>query len=113
MGWWTLRLPLNCQRCGACCYSDSDTYVPLTEFDQERLGQEAGELEHRDGADCYMKMEDSHCIGLTLRAGTFVCSLYDRRPEICRELERGSASCREEFLLKGEQARQAKARLYS
>ncbi|MFC1611365.1 YkgJ family cysteine cluster protein [Myxococcota bacterium] len=96
---------MNCQLCGACCFSDSDTYVPVNEPDRVRLGEDAGHFVRTDGRDQYLKMRSYNCIALAVQAGIFVCTIYDRRPEICRELERGSPACREEFEIKKDRAR--------
>lgn len=100
-------MPVNCRVCGACCFSDSDTYVPLNESDRVRLGEDADRFVRADGRGQYMKMRSYRCVALTVRAGIFTCAIYDRRPEICRELERGSPACREEYKLKRHRARQA------
>jgi len=53
-----------------------------------------------------MKMANGHCIALKIfssKNGTarFSCSVYDRRPEICRALERGSPECLADLETKG------------
>lgn len=96
---------INCQFCGACCFSDSDAYVPVNEPDRIRLGEDASRLIWTNGHNRYLKMQHDHCIALVVRAGSFACTIYDRRPEICRELERGSSACREEIELKKGRAR--------
>ena len=45
-----------------------------------------------------MRMREGHCAALALgRTGDgevhFTCTIYERRPEICRELARGSPQC--------------------
>jgi uncharacterized protein len=90
----------ECQLCGACCFSDSSAYVPLTEADRARLGEDAAGLIHQEGGGQYMVMREGRCGALLLAGGAFVCSVYERRPAVCRELERGTPACREERALK-------------
>jgi Fe-S-cluster containining protein len=41
-----------------------------------------------------MRIVDGHCVALRIdRSAGFLCSVYDRRPQICRDLERGSPQC--------------------
>lgn len=90
----------ECQYCGACCFSESSTYVPLTAADLVQLGDEgAGLLHHEDGG-AYMAMRDGHCAALRVGTVVFSCTIYERRPQVCRELERGTPACREERRLK-------------
>jgi Fe-S-cluster containining protein len=51
-----------------------------------------------------MKMHEGHCAALVIDLDTrsFVCSVYEQRPRICRELERGSPACGAEIHEKGE-----------
>ncbi|HUH02399.1 MAG TPA: YkgJ family cysteine cluster protein [Kofleriaceae bacterium] len=90
----------ECQLCGACCFSASSAYVPVTGADRARLGRAAAELvHHEDGAD-YLAMIDGHCAALRVSKGAFVCSVYEQRPAVCRELDRGTPPCHEERTLK-------------
>ncbi|HEY2513877.1 MAG TPA: YkgJ family cysteine cluster protein [Polyangiaceae bacterium] len=95
----------DCLACGTCCFSTLERYVPVTGDDYARLGEERAErLVHWIGNRAYLRLEDGHCAALVVDAssGRFVCSTYDTRPAICRELERGSAACRGEIATKGE-----------
>lgn len=69
----------------------------VTGFDWERLGGDAERLAHFIGNRAFMKMSGGHCAALTIgpegRGVRFSCSVYERRPEICRMLERGSPEC--------------------
>ena len=90
----------ECQLCGACCFSDSSAYVPVTDADRERLGAASASELHKESGGQYMPMRDGHCSALHIADGVFTCSIYHRRPEICRELERGTPACHEEKRLK-------------
>jgi Fe-S-cluster containining protein len=92
---------LDCQVCGACCFSRLSTYVRVRGDDHAALGDEADRLTEFDGNRCYMRMEHGHCAALTRDAhGRFACSIYAQRPAVCRELERGSPACDAERTLK-------------
>jgi Fe-S-cluster containining protein len=93
-----------CLGCGACCFSQLENYVPVTGADHARIGARVDELTHFDGNRCYMNMEEGHCAALVIDRARrqFVCSIYDLRPNTCRDLERGSAACRGEIHEKGE-----------
>lgn len=45
-----------------------------------------------------MRMHEGHCSALQLDAPTeqYVCTVYDARPQVCRDLARGSPACRAE-----------------
>src|SRR4051794_2073428 len=97
-----------CLACGACCFSRSARYVPVLGSDHARMGDEAADLTVFIGNRCYMRIVDEHCAALRIEAsGRYVCSAYELRPAVCRELERGGPSCQAELLEKGSQARQA------
>ncbi|MEO6599875.1 MAG: YkgJ family cysteine cluster protein [Polyangiaceae bacterium] len=97
------ELPPPCQSCGACCFSQIDAYVRVLGSDHARLREGASELTHFIGNQCYMKMADGHCAALVLEVttGRFVCSVYETRPDVCRDLERASPQCAAEIHEKG------------
>ena len=101
-----LSHPTDCLRCGVCCFSQLDAYVRVTGADWERLGAEAGRTAHFIGHRAYMKMADGHCAALALRqmpgggGPEFFCTVYERRPQICRDLARGSPECEGELASK-------------
>ncbi|MEI6464163.1 MAG: YkgJ family cysteine cluster protein [Verrucomicrobiota bacterium] len=91
-------IPADCRTCGVCCYSDSAEYVWVTGFDWTELGPEADTLAHFIGNRAFMRMRDGHCTALRVTrtangAPEFFCTIYERRPEICRALGRGSPEC--------------------
>jgi uncharacterized protein len=100
-----MEIPENCLHCGVCCFAKSGTYVRVSEVDEERLGVNATWALRHVGRQAYMRMDDGHCIALqiTTRRGeapVFFCALYDKRPQVCRNLARGSAACRTELRTK-------------
>lgn len=97
----------ECTRCGACCFSESPRHARVTGDDYERLGEaDAERLVEFIGNQAFMRIVGAegtrHCAALVLdaKSGTFLCSVYERRPAICRELERGSGACAGERALK-------------
>lgn len=90
-----LRDVPGCTKCGVCCFSESEDYLHVAEVDAARLGAEAARLTRRIGGRSYMRMNDGHCIALTYRqtTGELLCSIYERRPDVCHWLERGSGQC--------------------
>ena len=99
---------LDCQSCGACCFSESSSYVPLTGRDRLLLrGDTAALVREVDGAH-YMAMDRGRCAALRVHRGAFVCAIYARRPAVCRELDRGTPACREERALKRPVAAEAR-----
>lgn len=99
--------PSDCLRCGVCCHSKLDTYVRVTGDDWARLGDAADRVAHFLGNRAYMRMNEAgRCAALEVRATAdgareFFCTVYARRPQVCRDLARGSPECEGERLAKG------------
>lgn len=93
-----------CLGCAACCFSQLPNYVRVTGADHARIGARVEELTHFEGNRCYMNMHEGHCAALVidLSRREFVCSIYEARPNTCRDLERGSRECHGEFHEKGD-----------
>lgn len=90
-----------CLTCGACCFGTSDRYVPVSGDDHARLADGAERRTQFIGNRCFMRMHQGHCAALELsQDGRFVCSVYQQRPQVCRDLARGEASCQAELLQK-------------
>ncbi len=95
------RVP-ECVTCGTCCFSRLENYVRVTGDDYLRFGERADELVQFDGHRAYMRMAVGHCGALELDASSrqFLCGAYAVRPQICRDLLRGSGECRGELVSK-------------
>ena len=64
------------------------------------------------GNEAFMRMTDGHCAALAVRpikasagesvegASEYFCTIYERRPQICRDLARGSMECAGERSIK-------------
>ena len=81
----------------------------VTGTDWTRLGASAERVAHFAGRgnEAFMKMADGHCAALVIRSAgdgpEFFCTIYESRPQICRDLARGSPECA------GERARKTAA----
>jgi uncharacterized protein len=96
-----LQEPPPCLECGTCCFSNLERSVLVTGDDYERLGDAVEELVQFIGHRAYMRLADGHCAALRVEpAGRFVCTVYETRPNACRELERASAQCHGELFTK-------------
>lgn len=90
--------PPACLDCGACCFSPAEFYVPVSGDDWSRLGSEAEQWTHWRGNQAFMRMTDGHCVALGIAESAkegprFICHIYDRPPQTCRDLTRGSPQC--------------------
>lgn len=99
--------PQACRRCGACCFSPSALHVRVTGDDWSRLGAQAADVAQFIGNRAYMRMSGGHCAALAVCEdaaghGEFFCTVYDCRPQICRDLARGSPECAGEIALKAQ-----------
>ena len=100
-----MNVPADCLRCGACCFSPAAAFVRVTGDDWSRLGEAADGVAHFLGHRAFMRMRDGHCAALDVRSAAdgapeFFCTIYDRRPQICRDLARGSPECAGEIAVK-------------
>src|ERR1700722_16345677 len=102
----------ECLACGACCFSRLETYVSVTGDDHARFAERADELVRFDGNRAYMRMVDGHCAALRVEKGSgqLVCGAYETRPQVCRDLARGSGACRGEIASKSDRPLLALAR---
>jgi Fe-S-cluster containining protein len=84
----------DCRVCAACCFSPQERYVELKGVDHARLSaDERSRLTVFHGTLCYIKMVDGHCAALVREGSEWLCSVYERRPQLCRDYERGGPAC--------------------
>jgi Fe-S-cluster containining protein len=77
----------------------------VTGDDYERLGEAAEALVDFIGNRAYMHLGEGHCVALRVEpTGHFVCTVYETRPDACRDLERGSPECAGELVTKAGRA---------
>ena len=79
----------------------------VTGADWERLGADADRVAHFLGHRAYLRMREGRCAALETRVaadGTpeHFCTIYERRPQVCRDLARGSPQCEAERSLKAD-----------
>jgi Fe-S-cluster containining protein len=79
---------VTCSTCAACCCQlevmlITDTGVPERFIDTDDWGGEV-----------MLRLDDGWCAALD--RDTMMCTIYDRRPLICREFEMGAPECLEE-----------------
>jgi Fe-S-cluster containining protein len=77
----------DCRTCGACCLGQ---LVVLTKRDRDVP------ILALDATGTRLAVQGGRCVALRGRPGVSVtCSIYDRRPEMCRVFKAGSRECRE------------------
>ena len=84
----TSKNEVSCSNCRACCCRlevmiITDTGVPDEHVSRDELG-----------AETMLRLDDGWCSAMDRE--TFMCSIYENRPLICREYEMGSYECRNE-----------------
>lgn len=77
-----------CSNCQACCCRLEVMIITDTGVPDEHLSLDEW------GAETMLRLEDGWCSALD--RDTFMCSIYQNRPLICREFEMGSYECRTE-----------------
>ncbi|MBU0783003.1 MAG: YkgJ family cysteine cluster protein [Gammaproteobacteria bacterium] len=79
------KVAVSCSNCRAsCCRLEvmilSDTGVPEVHISRDKWG-----------AETMLRLDDGWCSAIDRE--TFMCSIYENRPLICREFELGSFEC--------------------
>jgi Fe-S-cluster containining protein len=74
-----------CAGCGQCCHLTVEL-CPLDDDVPEQLVVEHG------GVRCMEQRGDGACVALD--PVSRLCTIYERRPQICRDFNRGGALCR-------------------
>jgi uncharacterized protein len=83
-----VKTEVTCSNCQACCCRlevliITDTGVPDVHIARDKWG-----------AETMLRLEDGWCSALD--RDTYLCTIYENRPLICREFEMGSYECRNE-----------------
>lgn len=94
----------DCQECAACCFANTSRYIQVWHVDYERLGELADDVTSIIDGRRYLEMQNGHCAALRIDPATrrFACGIYERRPDACRWLERGSSHCQAQIAHKAE-----------
>lgn len=84
----TSQNEVTCSNCQACCCRlevmiITDTGVPDIHISTDKWG-----------AETMLRLNDGWCSALD--RDTYLCSIYEKRPLICREFDMGSYECKNE-----------------
>jgi Fe-S-cluster containining protein len=74
-----------CAGCGRCCHQVVELVEGVDHMPEKFV------VEH-DGVRCMEQRGDGACVAL--HPVTRLCTIYEDRPQVCREFERGSELCR-------------------
>jgi hypothetical protein len=84
----------ECQDCGACCVVPDPFFIELDNVDFAQLTEEEQlRLTTFEDDMCILGKKGGRCAALRIQEGRFLCAIYERRPYVCREFERGSSPC--------------------
>jgi Fe-S-cluster containining protein len=94
----------DCQQCATCCFANTPRYIQVWGVDCDRLGELTDEVTSVVDGRRYLRMRDGRCAALRIDPAThrFACGIYERRPDACRWLERGSSHCHAQIAHKAE-----------
>jgi Fe-S-cluster containining protein len=85
----SMMLPLSdippCAGCGKCCHLLVELVPGVDDVPEELV------VEH-SGVRCMDQQGDGACVALDPE--TLLCTIYERRPQVCRDFARGSGLCR-------------------
>ncbi|MDD5711380.1 MAG: YkgJ family cysteine cluster protein [Smithellaceae bacterium] len=108
---------ITCRRCGKCCFTDFIAYA--TEEDLFRWQRENRqnilaviESEHAVWAGDHLISSATggyinHCPFITCDGKFFSCTIYETRPEVCRNYEPGSSELCPQFNVKKRNKRES------
>lgn len=77
-----------CSNCQACCCRLEVMVITDTGVPEQHLAVD------KWGAETMLRLDDGWCSALD--RDTYMCTIYEKRPLICREFEMGSYECIEE-----------------
>lgn len=95
--------PEDCRACGACCFG-TPRHARVWGTDYDRLGDDAESVVLWIEDKAYLRVEGGRCEQLAREGDGVACKIYERRPRVCRDLERGSPACLAELEQKRERA---------
>ena len=82
------KTEISCSNCQACCCRLEVMIITDTGVPDEHIAFDQW------GGETMLRLEDGWCSALDRE--TFMCSIYESRPWICREFEMGSYASKEE-----------------
>tara|TARA_B110000908_G_C10121061_1_gene387632 strand:+ start:295 stop:594 length:300 start_codon:yes stop_codon:yes gene_type:complete len=80
--------PISCSSCQACCCRLEVMIITDTGVPDRYIASDEW------GGQTMLRLEDGWCSAVDRE--TFMCTIYENRPLICREFEMGSDECRNE-----------------
>lgn len=81
---------LICQSCGVCCSNGWNIHFPKEDNNIPKELTEESDLLYLNK----MKSINGRCCALEGEVGKkVICTIYDKRPQICRAFEYGSEAC--------------------
>jgi len=75
-----------CAGCGKCCHLVVELRPLVDDVPEEMVVE-------REGVRCMDQQGDGACVALD--PNTRLCTIYERRPQTCREFRRGESLCRQ------------------
>jgi Fe-S-cluster containining protein len=82
-----------CAGCGICCHLVVELRPGVDDVPEELV------VEH-EGVRCMDQRGDGACVALDF--ATRLCTIYERRPQTCRDFKRGGPLCRQVVAKAGE-----------
>ncbi|WP_151702405.1 YkgJ family cysteine cluster protein [Nitrincola alkalilacustris] len=79
---------VSCSNCQACCCRLPVMIITDTDVPEQHIAYDEW------GGETMLRLADGWCSALD--RDTFLCTIYENRPWVCREFEMGSYECREE-----------------
>jgi Fe-S-cluster containining protein len=86
----TLASKVSCSNCKACCCRLEVMIISDTGVPEEFIARDSY------GGETMKRLADGWCAALDRE--TYLCTIYENRPWICREFEMGSYKCVEEWI---------------
>jgi uncharacterized protein len=74
-----------CAGCGKCCHLVVELDATVDDVPEELVVE-------REGLRCLDQRGDGACVALD--TVTRLCTIYERRPQVCRDFRRGESLCR-------------------
>lgn len=78
---------MSCKGCGRCC---RDFFVEIV-GGVDDIPDRYVEWNDSNGADGMIRRKNGTCLALDEK--TNLCTIYDRRPLVCKQFKKGSAEC--------------------
>jgi len=84
----TTETEISCDSCRACCCRLEVMIISDTGVPEEHIAVD------KWGGETMLRLDDGWCSAIDRK--TFMCTIYENRPWICREFEMGSYECIDE-----------------